>query len=135
MYDEAIIKQFITLSSEYYVFLSVLIIKNSTKMKDPNVSDIIAWNTPLAPLVGTIFIDWPPIDKKNIAKAPNIEPANCPSKYIMPFNLLFPKFEFFLNISATVTAGLKCAPVIFTANKLITQYPKNYPAKFPAIKK
>jgi hypothetical protein len=42
MYDEAIIKQFITLSSEYYVFLSVLIIKNSTKIKDPNVSDIIA---------------------------------------------------------------------------------------------
>jgi hypothetical protein len=53
----------------------------------------------------------------------------------MPFNLLFPKFEFFLNISATVTAGLKWAPVIFTANKLIIQYPKNYPAKLPAIKK
>jgi hypothetical protein len=135
IYDEAIMKQFMTLSSEYYVFLSVLIMKNNTKIKVPNVSDIIAWNTPFASYVGLIFIDSLPIDKKNIAKAPKIAPANCPSKYMNPFNLLFPKFEFFLNISATVTAGLKCAPVIFTANKLITQYPKNYPAKFPAIKK
>ncbi len=102
--------------------------KKSTKIKVPNVSDIIDWNTPLGPLVGTTFIGKLPIDKKNIAKAPKIEPANCPNKYIPPFNLLVPKFEFFLNISATVTAGLKWAPEIFTANKLIIQYPKNYPA-------
>jgi hypothetical protein len=42
IYDEAIMKQFMTLSSEYYVFLSVLIMKNNTKIKVPNVSDIIA---------------------------------------------------------------------------------------------
>lgn len=41
MYDDAMMKQFITLSSEYYVFLSVLIMKKSTNMKEPNVSEII----------------------------------------------------------------------------------------------
>jgi hypothetical protein len=107
--------------------------KKRTKMKVPISSEIVVLNIESSVGFGLI-VEFDPTLKNFIANAAKAPPIYYPPIYIRPLILLCPKFEFFLSMHAIVTAGLKCAPEIFIAKRVIIQYPKSIPAKLPPSK-
>jgi len=134
-YADAIMKQFMTLSLENWVFWSVLSINKNTKINVPVASETIAaihLVPPSLPIIGETATWWQGFySLMNIPRiAAKMPPQNCPAIYMMPSILLDPKLECFLNMNTIVTAGLKWAPEMATPNKVMTHAPKSMPAYF-----